>query len=242
MKCPRCLKLNEESVTRCSCGFSFDSVSTDELDGWFAEVKDVLETAYTAAPTPWQQSGKSGTFEEWTRLRLPNIAAVNRAGSYLDIGCANGYLLECLLAWGTLKGVTIVPYGLDYSARLVELAQKRLPLYAGNFYVGNAFYWQPPHRFDYVRTELAYVPRNYRRTFVEYLLANFLTDDGKLLLSDYRSRRDDLSKDWLEDDIQQWGFTIAERYSGYNENGLELCRVSVLQPQNARNNSDATEV
>ncbi len=232
MKCPRCLKLNTESVIRCTCGFSFDDVASTDLDSWFDEVKHILETAYTAASTPWQQSGKSGTFEEWTRLRLPNVAAVNRPGRYLDIGCANGYLLECILAWAKLKGIQIVPYGLDYSAEMVKLAQNRLPLYADNFYIGNAFYWQPPLRFDYVRTELVYVPRNFRRPFVEKLLANFLTHNGKLILSDYRSRRDNLTQDWIEDDVRQWGFEVAECHSGYGEGGLELCRVVVLQLQN----------
>jgi SAM-dependent methyltransferase len=238
MKCPRCLKHHEESATKCSCGFSFDTVSSSDLEGWFDEVKRVLETAYTVAPTPWQQSGKSGTFEEWTRLRLPNVAAVNRPGSYLDIGCANGYLLECLLAWTKLKGVEIVPYGLDYSAELVALAQERLPLYATNFYISNAFYWQPPLRFDYVRTELAYVPRNYRRSFIERLMADFLTAEGKLILSDYRSRRDDLTQGWIEAEIRGWGFEVEEIFSGYGKDGLELCRVVVLP----RGNIDQEEV
>jgi hypothetical protein len=229
MKCPRCLKYNEESTRRCSCGFSFDGVSLEELDGWFDEVKGILETAYTVASTPWQQSGKSGTFEEWTHLRLPNVAAVNRPGCYLDIGCANGYLLECLLAWTKLKGIKIVPYGLDYSETLVELAQKRLPLYAANMYVGNAFYWRPPHRFDYVRTELVYVPRNYQRIFIDRLMAEFLEEKGKLILSDYRNRRGDLTRDWIEDDLRQWGYEIKEVYSGYGEGGLELCRTVILQ-------------
>lgn len=228
MKCPRCSKQNAASETRCSCGFAFDSVPSSDLDNWFSEVHQILETAYLAAATPWQQSGKSGTFEEWTRLRLPNVAPVNHSGSYLDIGCANGYLLECLLAWAKLKSVEIVPFGLDYSARLVKIAQMRLPLYADNFYIGNAFYWQPPRRFDYVRTELVYVPGNYRRAFVENLLANFLTSKGKLILSDYRSRREALTQGWIEDDVRQWGFNVAERYSGYGEDGLELCRVIVL--------------
>ncbi len=229
MKCPRCLKHNQEGTRRCACGFSFDEVPPADLQGWFAEVKHILETAYIAAPTPWQQSGKSGTFEEWTRLRLPNVAAVNEPGRYLDIGCANGYLLECLLAWTKLKGVEIVPYGLDYSARLVKLAQARLPHYVDHIYVGNALYWQPPLRFDYVRTELAYVPHNYRRAFVERLITEFLTAEGKLILSDYRSRRDDLTRGWLEDDVRDWGFAVEATYSGYGEDGLELCRVVILR-------------
>jgi hypothetical protein len=63
---------------------------TRELQNWFNEVQQTLETAHTSASTPWQQSGKSGTFEDWVRLRLANLSPVNNSGTYLDIGCANG--------------------------------------------------------------------------------------------------------------------------------------------------------
>ncbi len=229
MRCPRCLRDVEESTRRCECGFPFDAVAAEELPGWFQEVKQILETAYLAAPTPWQQSGKGGTFEEWTRLRVPNMAAVNRPGRYLDIGCANGYLLECLMAWTQLKGVTIVPYGLDYSAELVARARQRLPAYAHNIYLGNAWDWHPPVRFEYVRTELDYVPRNYRQSFIARLLTEFLTENGRLILSHYRSRRDDLTQGWIDADLAAWGFPITAIHSGYGEDGLELCRVAVLR-------------
>jgi SAM-dependent methyltransferase len=229
MRCPRCLKDVQESVKRCQCGFSFDDVASSELPSWFAEVKQVLETAYTTASTPWQQSGKSGTFEDWMRLRLPNLSPVSNSGTYLDIGCANGYLLECILIWAKLKGVEIVPYGLDYSAQLITLAQKRLLKYVNNFYVGNVWNWFPPQRFDYVRTELEYVPRNYYKPLIERLMTEFLTEDGKLILSQYRSRRDDLTQGWIDSVLARWDFKITAMYSGYSGDGLELCRVAVLQ-------------
>lgn len=229
MKCPRCSKIQNNSITRCSCGFVFDEVPENSLDVWFDEVRHILEMAYTVAPTPWQASGKSGSFEEWTRLRIPNLAPVDHPGSYLDIGCANGFLLECLLAWAKLKGVALVPFGLDYSQKMVQLARHRLTRYAANIYHGNVYTWAPPQRYDYVRTELDYVPRNYRRPLIERLLAEFVNPDGKLILSDYRSRRDDLSRDWIGDDLKAWGYEIEETCSGFGESGLELCRVHTLR-------------
>ena len=104
----------------------FDNINLEDLNQWFKETQQILEAAYLSAPTAWQQSGKSGTFEDWTRLRIANLAPVNQSGSYLDIGCANGYLLECLVAWAQLKGIQITPYGLDHSHKLVSLAQHRL--------------------------------------------------------------------------------------------------------------------
>ncbi|KAM3090878.1 class I SAM-dependent methyltransferase [Phormidesmis sp. 146-12] len=228
MRCPQCLQEVKESIKHCQCGFAFDDVALVDLQDWFAKVKKTLETAYAVAPTAWQQSGKSGTFEDWIRLRIVNIAPVKRSGTYLDIGCANGYLLECLVAWAKLKGVEITPHGLDYSAKLVDLARQRLQS-SGNIYMGNAWNWTPPQCFDYVRTELDYVPRNYRKPFVERLLAEFVAQSGRLIISQYRSRRDDLTQGWVDQELEGYGFRVVETHSGYDGGGLELCRVAVLQ-------------
>jgi SAM-dependent methyltransferase len=227
MRCPQCLQEIKESIKHCQCGFAFDDVALVDLQNWFAEVQQTLETAYTAAPTAWQQSGKSGTFEDWMRLRIANIAPVQRSGTYLDIGCANGYLLECLVVWARLKGIEITPHGLDYSAKLVDLAQQRLQ-FPSNIYVGNAWNWTPPQSFDYVRTELDYVPRNYRKAFIERLLTEFVAQEGRLIISQYRSRYDNLTEGWVDQEIERYGFQVVETHSGYNGGGLELCRVAVL--------------
>lgn len=227
MRCPQCLQQIQESIKQCQCGFAFDDVAPSDLPNWFTTVKNTLETAYITASTPWQQSGKSGTFEEWTRLRIPNIAPVNHSGTYLDIGCANGYLLECLIAWAKLKGIEIIPYGLDYSDKLADLAKQRLRL-ADNIFVGNVWTWIPPHRFDYVRTCLDYVPRNYRKATIERLLAEFVAQNGRLIISQYRSRHDNLTQGWIDQEIEMYDFPIVEVHSGYSKLGLELCRVVVL--------------
>ncbi|MBD1877042.1 class I SAM-dependent methyltransferase [Nodosilinea sp. FACHB-131] len=228
MQCPQCLQQVMESMKQCQCGFVFDDVALADLQDWFAEVKRTLETAYVGLPAAWQQSGKSGSFEDWTRLRIANIAPVQQPGTYLDIGCANGYLLECLVAWAKLKGIEIIPYGLDYSIQLVALAQQRLHT-SHKIYVGNAWDWTPPQDFDYVRTELDYVPRNYRKPFVERLLAEFVAQDGRLIISQYRSRRDDLTHGWVDQELEGYGFRVIETHSGYSGGGLELCRVAVLE-------------
>src|ERR1700730_14615301 len=111
MLCPRCRRINADDTPRCECGFAF-VVAPQELDGWLGEVRGILENSYLPAPTPWQQSGKGGTFEDWVRLRIRIAECVDRAGSFLDIGCANGFLLECLLEWTQRKGIAIEPFGL----------------------------------------------------------------------------------------------------------------------------------
>lgn len=140
-----------------------------EIDegGWHTEMARLIVPAYVAAETAWAGSGKSGTAEDWEYARSHIGHAIDRDGSFLDIGCANGYLLECLPRW---TPHTVDRHGLDIAPELVALARDRLPELADRLWVGNALDWTPPHRFTYVRTGLEYVPRHRRRELAERLL------------------------------------------------------------------------
>ncbi len=157
----------------------------EELQEWFEKVKDVLETSYISHSEPWRQSGFSGPEERWIALRKPVADCIDRSGSFLDIGCANGYLLECCLRWTREAGIAIEPFGLDVSDKLLDLARKRLPDHAANFYSGNAYHWIPPRKFDFVRAELDFVPAEYERRLVDHLLEHYLTPQGRLLVAHY---------------------------------------------------------
>ncbi len=152
---------------------------------WFENLKNTLETAYLSHSEPWRQSGMSGPEERWVSLRKPVADCIDRPGAFLDIGCANGYLLECVLRWTAERDLKIDPFGLDISTKLVELARKRLPHYEAQLYVGNAFTWIPPRRFDFVRTELVYVQAEQEKPYLERLLHQFLMPGGKLLVANY---------------------------------------------------------
>lgn len=89
--------------------------------------------------------------------------------------------------------------------------------------------WRPPQKFDYVRTELDYVPYNYRKALIERLLTEFVAEAGKLIISQYRSRHDDLTQGWINRDLAVWGFEVVSTYSGYSRDGLELCRIEVVR-------------
>ena len=156
-----------------------------ELEEWYERLRAWLEPSYLAQTEPWRQSGMSGPAERWTLLRKPVVDCLDHSGTFLDIGCANGYLLECCLAWAAERGIQIVPYGLDLSSRLVELARQRLPRYADHFFVGNALRWTPPQRFDFVRTELVYVPAEYERAYLDRLRRDYLAPGGRLLVAHY---------------------------------------------------------
>jgi SAM-dependent methyltransferase len=104
------------------------------------------------------------------------------------VGCANGYLLECLLQWGSERGVTLAPFGVDYSAGLIELARERLPMFRDHFHVADASVWIPPQRFQYVYCVFDCVPQSALGDFVEHLLCQVVAPGGRLILGAYGSR------------------------------------------------------
>ena len=149
-----------------------------EMNHWFESQKKGIYDTYLLREEPWEQSGFSGPFERWVACRRPIAECMTASGAFLDIGCANGYLLECVLQWTEENGVQIDPWGLDLSEQLVVLAKERLGDHKEKLFVGNALTWQPPRRFDYVRTELCYVPEEYQGSYVSRLLGEYLRPGG----------------------------------------------------------------
>ncbi len=200
-----------------------------KLSAWFAANQKLLEDAYTAETEPWKQSGFSGSYERWIAARKPIADCIDKSGKFLDIGCANGYLLECIMQWSAARGIEIQPYGLDISAKLAELAKLRLREFSSHIFVGNAWTFVPPIKFDFVRTELVYVPEHLQEKFVRRLLELFVKSDGKLLVAEYLSRKDRRSLSWIDDILQNCNFKVGDRFSGYYE-GKELTRIAVVKP------------
>ena len=207
-------------------------MDNDDLARWFDAEKTLLETAYLAAEQPWQQSGfglhTPRTAEQWAAHRRVIADAVGRSGSFLDIGCANGYLLECLLQWTAERGITLDPYGLDLSDRLIALARQRLPQHADYLFVGNAWDWTPPRTFDFVRTELVYVPNALYREFIARLLDRYLAPGGSLLLAEYRTHGDDAPPLSIDRQAAALGVPVARVLSA-SGHGSERTRISVVQ-------------
>src|SRR5262252_9402077 len=113
---------------------------------------DVLRAAvseyYLADPlNPYQQSGRSSGAQRWKQTRRCFVEALHRDGDFLDVGCANGLLLDTLMQWAAQIGYTLTPHGLDFVPELVELAQQRFPIHRDFFSVANAFYWKPSRQY-----------------------------------------------------------------------------------------------
>lgn len=208
------------------------SMESETLNQWFEARKQTLETAYLAGLHPWQQSGVGlhtpHSAQDWEVLRRPIAECVSTSGTFLDIGCANGYLLECLLRWTGERGFAITPYGLDFSAQLLALARKRLPQYADHLFLGNAWDWTPPQTFDYVNTTLDYVPAELREAFVHRLLERFVQPGGRLLVAEYLGRTTGVPVLSIDEQLRQWGFSReVVKTSHLKRDPLRQTRVTV---------------
>jgi hypothetical protein len=186
------------------------SVVDDDDSAWFEAEKRFHETLYLSGTNPRQQSGFGRNEWDWKAFRRPVVAAIHRDGTFLDIGCANGLLMEDVTRWAREDGHAIEPYGLEISEKLAALAQERLPHWRDRISIGNALDWNPPRRFDYVRTELVYVPAHRQREYIERLLSRFVTPDGYVIVCSYGSSRPEGRRgEELLPDLVAWDLDIA---------------------------------
>ncbi|HAL49288.1 MAG TPA: hypothetical protein DCP37_16180, partial [Dehalococcoidia bacterium] len=151
----------------------------------FLDSARALEQSYLETDDPVRQSGFGGGAKRWRAEREPILDAVEHDGDILDIGCANGHLLECLVSWGRERGLNLTPHGLDLGPRLIDLARLRHPNFAENFHVGNAWDWRPPRRYRYVYMLYDCVPEAYLAECFGRLLAVFIEPGGRLIVGAY---------------------------------------------------------
>lgn len=147
-----------------------------------------LEATYLGYDDPIKQSGFGGGAERWRIEREPILDAVYSDGDILDIGCANGYLLECLVKWAKERNLKLTPYGIDIGTKLIALAQKRIFENAENFYIGNAWIWKPPRQFKYIYALYDCVPVQYLAEYVTKLLCQSVEPGGRLIIGAYGSK------------------------------------------------------
>ncbi len=148
----------------------------------------ILESAYLAHDDPIRQSGFSGGTERWRAERSPILDAIDGDGELLDLGCANGYLLESLVAWGSERGFTCEPYGVDLNPLLLQEAIRRFPELAHHFWVANAWGWLPLMRFRWIYAIWDLVPTSMVPSLASHLLRHAVSDDGAVAFGAYGSK------------------------------------------------------
>lgn len=178
-----------------------------------------LEDAYLQSADPIRQSGFGGGPERWRAERSPILDAVTRdvpdgQADLLDIGCANGYLAECLVEWAAERGVSLTPHGIDIGPKLIAEAKRRLPRFADNFHVANGWDWQPDRRFGYVYTLSDVVPPDMLAEYVGRLLERLVEPGGRLIVGSYGSRSRSMPPLPIGEMLASYGHVVAGRSWG----------------------------
>lgn len=172
-------EIDDERVARCDAARRSLSPGQYQRD-----VNLVLDRAYLRAETPEGGSGFGGTAEEWRDRRHMISEAIETDCTFLDVGCANGHLMDSVVQWCAERGITVEPFGVDISPALVQRARERLPRWWDHIWVGDALTWTPPRRFDVVHALFDFVPAGHRRALVDNLLT-WVEPGGRLVLSQY---------------------------------------------------------
>ena len=204
-----------------------------EIDQWFDSMRRDFKRSYLASDDPWRQSGWGSTPERWRLAREVILSAVERSGTFLDIGCANGLLLECLGAWAAERGIVIEPHGIDLVPELVELARKRLPAALPNLVTANAFTWEPMRRYDYVHLLLEVAPPSRHREFLHRMLDSAVARGGRLIVSNYGSRSKSEAPIDVAGYLSSLGFAVAGSAAASEHDGFVLTRTAWVEVYNS---------
>jgi SAM-dependent methyltransferase len=156
-------------------------------DQYFDALREAIAEFYLVDPSnPYRQSGRTSGAGRWEETRRLFVKALHRSGDFMDVGCANGLLLETLIGWARAEGLELKPHGIDFVPELVALARQRFPDRRACFEVTNAFYWTPRRQYDFVRTNLEYVPAPDWPEFLQRQHAA-VGPGGRLIVSHYRN-------------------------------------------------------
>jgi SAM-dependent methyltransferase len=187
---------------------------------WHRRAAARLVPAYLAAATPQGGSGHSGTADDWEYSRGIVAEALCGPGSFLDVGCANGLLMESVARWGAARHMEIEPFGLDIAPALVAQARQRCPNWADRLWVGNALGIVLPRRFDYVRTGLEYVPPPRRAALVAWLLDHVVAPGGRLIVGKYN---EEVAHASIEAELVRVGYAVAGRAERAHRSEPRIC-------------------
>ncbi len=182
------LRASGRSVAAAAVAAAAQSYRTLDDQCFYQDAIRTMQRSYLRAQTPQEGSGFGGDEQEWRQARHQVSEGIGRDGTFLDVGCANGLLMESVARWCAERDLRVEPYGIDIAPGLVELARRRLPQWADRIWTGNAIDWLPPQgqRFDYVHVLLDCVPQRRQADMISHHLSRTVTPGtGRLLASQY---------------------------------------------------------
>jgi hypothetical protein len=170
-----------------------------DLDAWDARTRELLEESYlTAGDGPMGAGSRSSSVGDWRAKRQHIAVPMDRDGSWLDVGCANGFLLATLPSWCAERDVALEAYGLELLPSVAGLARRLHPDLADRIWTGSVMSWSPPRQFTYVTALEDQVPPNRLGDLVKRLLDVFVEPAGRLIISAY-ANEDGVPRDLLGD-------------------------------------------
>lgn len=183
-------------------------------EDFYADAVRLLEPAYLRGGTPQEGSGFGGGAARWRARREMIVDGIHRSGSFLDLGCANGLLMESVRTWAAERGFAIEPYGVDLAPGLVALARARLPHWADRIEVGNAVDYRPVggRRFTFVHALLDLVPDRRRGDLLRHARDVLVAPGGRLLVSHYQG--DGGTDRTAAEHLHALGFPVAGQSAG----------------------------
>ncbi len=184
--------------------------TTTTLQEWFeSRRQESAESALAPDNNEYQQAGWTGAPEHFRSGHELILDGIVSSGDLADIGCANGLLLASLVEWAAGRGIELNPHGIDFVPQLVDLAQQRFPEHARQFTVANAWEWSPGRQYQWVHTELDYVPAAQQAAYLRRLLDEVVEPGGRLIVSSYGNQEAGKRPIDIELHLQMLGFRTA---------------------------------
>jgi SAM-dependent methyltransferase len=112
------------------------------------ETPEWFDARYLATDDPRAQSGFTGSEARWEAARRAIVRGIDAPGTFLDVGCANGLLMESAERWSASP---IEAWGVDFAPGLVALAKRR---FGDRVFEADIATWTPPRAFDFVHVRL----------------------------------------------------------------------------------------
>lgn len=142
-------------------------------------------------------SGFLGNYLEWEQARGLYLKLIEKPGKILDLGCANGFLLDFIIK---SKKFNLIPFGVDLNEDLIKIAKELFPKYSANFVTQDINDFKSEEKFDYI---LAYFPFFKKKDFLKRLYS-MLKNGGRIIIALYDEKANEF--DIFEENIKETGF------------------------------------